>query len=327
MRALPGVASAAGGVNTPFDDSEWDSSVHITGTPPDKPGEEPEAEMNEVSPDYFKTLGIPLLRGRDFDGRETPGQPREAIVDESFVKKFFPHQDPIGQHLDDNQTLEKNPPPMTIIGVVGRTLNDVPGGDDALAKMTQVHLCAYHNGNTGMYLLVRAASGDPLPLAEPIRRTVLTLDPDVPIAEVTTVGQSIAASMASERLTAVLLGTFAVLALALASLGLYGVMALGVTQRTRELGIRLALGAQRATVLGLVLRQGAALVGVGLGVGLLAALALGHFLASLFYGIGAGDVITLLWVCIVLAGTALAACWVPARRATRLDPVVALRDE
>ena len=193
--------------------------------------------------------------------------------------------------------------------------------------MTQVHLCAYHNGNTDMYLLVRAASGDPRPLAEPIRRTVLALDPDVPIAEVTTLEQSIAASMASERLTAVLLGIFAALALALASLGLYGVMALGVTQRTRELGIRLALGAQRSTVLGLVLRQGAALVGLGLGIGLLAALALGHFLASVFYGIGASDAITLFWVCLVLAATALAACWVPARRATRLDPMAALRDE
>ena len=124
-----------------------------------------------------------------------------------------------------------------------------------------------------------------------------------------------------------LLGTFAVLALALASLGLYGVMALGVTQRTRELGIRLALGAQRSAVLGLVLRQGAGLVGIGLGIGLLAALALGHFLASVFYGFGAGDVVTLFWVCLVLAGTALAACWLPAHRATRVDPMVALRDE
>ena len=156
---------------------------------------------------------------------------------------------------------------------------------------------------------------------------MLSLDPDLPIAEVTTVDEAIAASMASERLTAVLLGIFAVLALGLASLGLYGVMALGVTQRTRELGIRLALGAQRSAVLGLVMRQGVSLVGLGLGIGLLVALALGHFLASIFYGIGAGDLVTLLWVGMVLAATAVAACWVPARRATRVDPMVALRDE
>ena len=143
VRTLPGVASAACGTNTPFDDADWSSDVHITGTPPDKPGEEPQAEMNSVTPDYFKTMGIPLLRGHDFDGRETLGQPREAIVDESFVRKFFPHQDPIGQHIDDNTTLEKNPPPMTIIGVVGRTLNDAPGDNTFLAKVTQVHLCTY----------------------------------------------------------------------------------------------------------------------------------------------------------------------------------------
>ena len=140
---------------------------------------------------------------------------------------------------------------------------------------------------------------------------MLSLDPDLPVADETTVEASIAASMASERLTAVLLGIFAVLALGLASLGLYGVMALGVTQRTRELGIRLALGAQRSAVLGLVMRQGASLVGTGLGIGLLAALGLGHFLASIFYGIDAGDLVTLLWVGMVLAATALAACWVP----------------
>ena len=327
VRALPGVASAAIGTNTPFDDNDWTSSVHLTGTPPDKPGEEPDDEMNEVTPDYFKTMGIPLLRGHDFEGRETLGQPREVIVDESFVKKFFPRQDPIGQHIDDNMTLAKNPPPMTIIGVVGRTLNDVPGRSDFLAHVTQLHLCTYQNDTTDVLLLVRVASGDPLRVVEPIRQTVLSLDPGLPIAEVTTVDQAIAASMASERLTAVLLGTFAVLALGLASLGLYGVMALGVAQRTRELGIRLALGAQRSAVLGLVLRQGAGLVGLGLGIGLLVALALGHFLASIFYGFGAGDVVTLFWVCIMLAGTALAACWLPARRATRVDPMVALRDE
>jgi putative ABC transport system permease protein len=156
---------------------------------------------------------------------------------------------------------------------------------------------------------------------------VLSLDGDLPIADVTTVSASMDASMASQRLTAVLLGIFAALALTLASLGLYGVMALGVTQRTRELGIRLALGAQRSAVLGLVLRQGVGLVGIGLGIGLVAALALGHLLTSAFYGVSGGNVETLLWVCLVLAATALTACWVPAHRATRVDPMVALRDE
>jgi putative ABC transport system permease protein len=327
VRALPGVVSAATGNNVPFDDREWDSDFHLTGTPVYPPGREPEAEYNSVTPDYFKTLGIPLLRGREFNASDVSGQPGAVIIDEPLARKYFPGQNPLGRHIDNNQTLEKNPPPLTVVGVVGHTLNDPPGGNAALADMVQVHLCAWQATESDSILMVRVASGDPLRLAEPIRHEVLAIDPDLPVADVNTMEGNISAGLAPRRLTMVLLGTFALLALVLASIGLYGVMALSVAQRTREMGIRLALGAQRSTVLRLIMRQGAILVGIGLVAGLVAALAATRLLTSLVYGVSDNDPLTLGIVTAVLAGAGLLACWLPALRATRVDPMVALRNE
>ena len=325
IEALPDVAAAATGVNTPFDNNEWDDAVHVTGTPPDKPGEEPSAEVNYVSADYFKVLGMPILRGRGVERGDVAGQEKVVVIDESLVQKFFPGRDPVGQYLDDTNSLDKDAPPVRIVGVVARTRNDEPVANSYLDKMTQVTRSGGQFNGTNRQLLVRVKEGDPLRLVEPVRQIVLGLDPDVPIAQPSTMENNIAASMSSERLTMVLLGVFAAVALALASVGLYGVMALSVTQRTRELGIRLALGAQRGDVLRLVLRQGAALVGVGLAVGLVVALGVGRVLDH--YGVGGSDVATLGAVCAVLAAAALLACWLPARRATRLDPMTALRTE
>ena len=163
-------------------------------------------------------------------------------------------------------------------------------------------------------------------LADRVRQIVQKLDPELPVAEITTMDNEVAASLAPQRLTMVLLGVFAVVALGLATVGLYGVMALSVTQRTRELGIRMALGAQRSAVLALVLAPGSdVLVAVGLGVGVVAALGLGQVLARVLYGVGGSDLPTLGAVCVLLAAAALLACWVPARRATKLDPMTALR--
>ena len=196
-----------------------------------------------------------------------------------------------------------------------------------MEPLVQMTYCGSQLSQNDVTLLVRVASGDPLRLTDPIRHEVLALDPELPVADVSTMDGKISASLAPRRLTMVLLGTFAVLALLLASIGLYGVMALSVTQRTRELGIRLALGAQRAAVLGLVMRQGATLVGVGLGIGLTAALITGRLLSSFLYEAGGSDPSTLGAVAAVLAGAAMLACWLPARRATKVDPMVALRSE
>ncbi len=328
VRALPGVAAAAACANVPFGDSEWDSSFHITGTPPAAPGQEPVTEMNVLSPGYFKLLGIPLLRGRDFGPQDTDGQLKSIIIDEIIARKYFPNVDPIGQHIDDEEEMpESHLPPRTIIGVAAHTRNRAPGEADFLSRAGQIHLCQEQSDTYDETLLVRAASGDPKQFVEPIRRIVLALDRDIPLAEVTTLEASIADSLASRRLTMTLLAAFAGVALLLAAVGLYGVMALSVTQRTRELGIRMALGASRAAVLRMVMTQGAVLVGIGLAAGLLAALAGGRALATLLYGVSGHDLPTLGVVTLTLAAAALLACWLPARRATRVDPMVALRED
>ena len=193
--------------------------------------------------------------------------------------------------------------------------------------MTQVHYAAAQNENPNQHLMVGVASGDPKRLIPGIRDVVRSLDPSLPVADITTMNENIAGRMVSERLTTVFLGTFAALALLLASIGLYGVMALGVTQRTRELGIRLALGAQRANVLRLILREGFGLVCIGLAVGLAAAWGMGKLLSTLLYGVRGTDPLVLGGVSVVLARAALLACWLPARRATRVDPLVALLEE
>ncbi len=328
VTALPGVECAAIGSNIPFDDNEWDSSFHITGTPDDPPGQEPSVEVNVVSPDYFRVVGMPIIRGRTFGAAETPGIPRSIIVDQSFAQRYLAGKDPIGAHVDDNQSREEKPPPVTVIGVVPRTRNEAPGEDNVeKLNFSQMYFPTAQYAQSGVMLLVRAKSGDPMALAPAITREVQAIDPDQPVGQVATMEKNIANSLAARRLTMTLLAAFAGLALVLASVGLYGVMALSVTQRTRELGIRLALGAARADVFRLVLGQGLALVSLGLGLGLLGALAAGRALASLLYNVGAIDLAALGTALLSLAIVALLACFFPARRATQVDPMVALREE
>ncbi len=332
VRTLPGVVGAATVVNAPFGDSNWTSSLHLTGTPDAAPGSEPEADMNVVSPGYFQMMGIPLLHGRDFGPEDQVGRPKAVIIDERLAARFFPGRDAVGQRIDDNQNGDdptgKNVPPLTVIGVVGRVRNGAPGDSPTVETLPQMHLCAAQLLDwVSATMVVHVASGDPLKTADAVKREVLALDPEVPVAEITTMERSIADKLSPRRLTMVLLGTFAGLALVLASIGLYGVMALTVTQRTRELGIRLALGAQRGSVLGLIMRQGAGLVGIGVAVGLVAALVGGRLLTGFLYNVNGSDPLTLGIVVVTLASTALLACWLPAQRATRVDPMVALRED
>lgn len=328
VRALPGVASAAIGVNVPFDDTEWDSSFHLTGTPAHKLGQEPNAEVNIVSPDYFRVMGMPILRGRPFGPEDVSGRPRSVIIDESMARRYFPNRNPIGQHIDDNQNEDKSAPPLTIVGVVPRTRNEPPGEDNVeRLRLPHMYFCAAQIPQEQNSLLVKVSSGDPFALANAVKKEVRMLDPDQPVAKVSTMERNIDASLATRRLTMSLLGIFAGLALALASVGLYGVMALSVTQRTRELGIRMALGAARSDVFKLVLGQGVMLVCVGIVLGLIGAIAATRALSSLLYGIGALDVPAFAVAIASLAFVALLACWLPARRATLVDPIEALRTE
>jgi len=328
VRALPGVDSVAVGSNIPFDDTESDTSFHVTGTPEPPRGQEPSAEINVVSADYFRAMGMPIIRGRAFGPEEVFGQPRSIIIDETLAEKYFPGVDPIGLNMDDNQTMEENAPPATIVGVVARTRNEAVGEDNVEAlNFHHIYFCASQYASMGNTLLVRVKAGDPMALLPAIKREVQALDPEQPIGTVATMEKNIANSLATRRLTMTLLASFAGMALLLASLGLYGVMALSVTQRTRELGIRMALGAARADVFRLVLGQGMALIGIGLGVGLLGALGAGRALASLLYSVQAVDVTALATATTSLSAVALLACFFPARRATRVDPMIALREE
>jgi putative ABC transport system permease protein len=328
VAALPGVESAATGVNIPFDDNEWDSSFHLTGTPPYQPGQEPSAEMNMVSPDYFRVMGMPVLRGRGFGPEDVADKPGVAVIDETLAARYFPGRDPIGLQLDNNQTMKKDPPPLTIVGIVPRTRNEAPGEQNVeKLNFPQIYLSAAQFPNIGVTLLVRVSSGDPLTLAAAVKREVQAIDPDQPVASVSTMEKNIGASLAARRLTMSLLGTFAGLALVLASVGIYGVMALSTTQRTRELGIRFALGASRGDVLRLVLGQGISLIAIGLAAGLVGAFAASRAVSSLLYGVGSLDAVALIGALVMLGVVAFVACYLPARRASLVDPIEALRTE
>ena len=328
VRALPGVDSAAIGANIPFDDSSWDSSFHVTGTPEPPPGQEPSAEINIVSPDYFRVMGMPILRGRAFGPEEVAGRPRSIIIDETLAQKYFPGQDPIGRNINDNQTLDENAPPTTIVGVVARTRNEAPGENNIESlKFHQIYFCSAQYGTPANTLIVRVKAGDPLALVPAVKREVQALDPDQPLGTVSTMEKNIGGSLAARRLTMSLLGAFAGLALVLASVGIYGVMALSTTQRTRELGIRFALGASRGDVLRLVLGQGISLIGIGLIAGLAGAFAASRALQSLLYGVGTLDAAALFGALATLATVAFIACYLPARRASQVNPIEALRTE
>ena len=327
VEALPGVAAAAIGENVPFDGTEWDSSFHITGTPPAEPGREPSAEVNVISPGYFKVMKMPILRGRAFGREDRLQQPRAIIIDNSFAARYFPNRNPIGQQIDDNQTNDPKPPPLTIVGVVPQVRSDVPGEEFDRQHLPQMYFCAAQMATYENNLLVRVKSGHPSQFANAVVGAVQQIDPDQPVAEISTMKKNISDSLATRRLTMTLLGSFAALALVLASVGLYGVMALSVTQRTREFGIRLALGAPRRDVFRLAFGRGLLLVGIGVGLGLLGALGAGRALASLLYNVGSLDPAALLTAIVALAVVAVLACWFPARRATRVDPIVALRYE
>jgi len=331
VQNLPGVEAAAISANSPFDDNEWDSGFHVTGTPPAPLGQKPAAEVSPISPDYFRVLGMPILKGRAFGSEDPPGEKghsRSIIVDESFALKFFPGKDPIGQHIDDNQTLDEKAPPMTIVGVVPRTRNEAPGEDNSeKLQMVEEYILASQGPQSANNLHVRTSLTDIGPLVTAVKREVQSLDPDQPIGQIMTMDEAVASSLATRRLTMVLLGAFAFLALVLASIGLYGVMALTVTQRTRELGIRMALGAARTNIFRLVLGHGISLVGTGIVFGLIGAIAVGRALMSLLYNVGALDTGAVVTATVSLTAVALIACCVPARRATRVDPIVALRTE
>jgi len=283
----------------------------------------PAINTTDVGPGYFRTMGISLLQGREFTAQDGPGAPGVAIINEAMAKRYWPGEDPVGQRLIiQNGSEPKSRGSLEVVGVV-RTGKYRTLSEDALPFFYQPILQVYHPKLT---LVVRAA-GDPRGLLSAVRREIQTVDPNVVPFDMETMKEYMALPLFPAHTTGLLLGAFGFLALVMAVGGMYGVMAYAVSQRTREIGVRMALGAAGEDVLKLVVSQGMRLTLIGVGIGLLGAFAATRVLSSLLYGISPTDPVTFLGVSLVLIGVAFAANYIPARRATKVDPMVALRYE
>jgi putative ABC transport system permease protein len=324
LATVPGVTTV-GLVNpVPLSGGGNQSHYYIEGSPLPEPGRHPSAERAEVNPDYFKTLEIAVLAGRSFDPRDTTDSPRVVIVDTLFVARNFPTgANPIGQRFvygtqppsDEKQWVQ-------IVGVVAHIQNYGLGNP----TREQTYLPFTQSPPTVMGFTVRAER-DAAAIMPSLRAALREVAPELPIYGARTMDDAFEANIATQRLTVILLGTFAALALLLAALGLYGVLSYSVNQRTREIGIRMALGAQAGAVVRLIVRHGIALAGLGLAIGLIVALGLARLLKSVLYEVSAFDPVSFGAVAAVLTIIGTIACLIPARRATKVDPIVALRAE
>ena len=322
IQALPGVNNVSIAQSAPlsyFYAPAFGAPMFVEGHEP-PPGTNPSfSGLNVVSPNFFKTISVPLLLGRDFTNQDQEGASRVAIVNETLVHDFFADVSPLGQKI---RVLGRRPGSYEIVGVVKDSKYRSLGEDPT----PYIFVPYAQNPQPAMSLHVQTIT-DPKPLAAAIRREVQTLDPNLPAFNVMSLADNIDISLFPARLGAVLLGVFGALALLIASIGIYGVMSFGVSERTREMGIRMALGAQRRDVLRLVISQGmtVAVIGVVIGTGL--ALVSTRVVASYLYDVSTTDPLTFVGIALILMGVALLACYVPARRATRVDPLEALRYE
>jgi len=325
ISALPGVSAATLAYDHPLE-SNWVDSFTIEGRPAPAVGNTPAGNFEPVGTDYFRTIGAQIIAGRSFTAADDQDHPGVAIINEAFARYYFPNESALGQHV--------NPSPpariwrnqrLTSFEIVGIARNVKSAGLTAESDPTY-YVPAAQAPLQDMTILVRA-HGDPTALVPALRRAVLAIDPNQPIAEVRSMESIVAASVAQPRLNMFLMTLFGALSLMLAAVGLYGLLSYAVTQRTQELGIRLALGAQVSDVLQLILKQGITLAVVGEVIGMLGALALTRVIRSLLFGVTPTDVTIFSAVVGVLSAVALLACYIPARRATRVDPLVALRYE
>ena len=324
LRALPGVQSAAAVRFIPLTLATGRKDFMIEGRAPSGPGQLPLAAYDIVTPEYFHTMHVPLLEGRDFFWSDSPQTQPVAIINEAMAKHYWPGEDPLGKrfHLygrDDNF------PWMTIIGVVADVREFSPTREAEPIMYFPIAQFAYPDGILRDWVV--RTTGDPVRIASSVPAAVWSVDKNLPVTRMRTMEEVRSISLASQRMNLLLFGLFAALALALATIGIYGVLAYSVAQRTREIGIRLALGAHRKDVLRLVISQGMRLASLGILLGLFGAFALTRLMSGMIYGVSSTDPVTFVAVAALLGVVAIAACYIPARRATRVDPMVALRYE
>ncbi len=322
IRALPGVKSAGAVNNLPLGPNNSDATFFVQGQP-DPPAERQQrAWYTPITTGYLETMQIPLLRGRLFEERDTAQAGRVILINETLAKEYFPGEDPVGKRLGFGRRATPQTNYREIVGVVGNVRFFGLNQEETAAIYFPHAQVASRRMN-----IVARTEGDPMAIAAALRSAVWRFDRDLAIPSLQTLEEVISGSLTARRFTLLLLGAFSALAMLLAAIGLYGVMAYAVAQRTREIGIRMALGAHPRDVLRLVLGQGMALTGVGLAIGIALALALGRSMSSLLYGLAPHDPATFAAVAMLLAGVAALASYIPARRAMRVDPVVALRYE
>jgi len=319
MKAIPGAEAASAGIPLL---GGWQSSFTLEGRPEPPAGQLPSADITRVTPDYFKAMGVRVREGRVFTDHDTADAPPVAMVDETFVRAHFPQGDALGKRFRFGRSSpeDKDVKWMEIVGVVSHVKNY---GVDQESRV-EIYLPYFQSPVTNATLLVRSST-DPAALAASVRQAVKAVDPEVPVYSVRTLAEIVSDRTAQRRLAVMLITVFAAVALLLAAVGIYGVMSYAVAQRTQEIGIRMALGAERRDILRMVLRHGSLMAAAGIGLGLAVALGLARLITSLLFQVSATDPPTFSLVPVVLIAVALLACYIPARRATRVDPLVALR--
>ena len=322
VRNLPGVQSAAVASNLPLTYNGDSMPIGIEGRIDPPPDQRPDVILRVISPGYFNTMGIPVLKGRDFTERDKADSPYAVVISEKTAHHFWPGENPIGKRLKPGSATNDTPW-REVIGVV----KDVRQNDFVEQPKMQMYF-SHEQINTFIFApnaLVVRTSVAPLSLAATVRNTVWTIDKDQPVSDIRSMEEIVSEAVARQRFSMLLLGIFASLALVLAAVGIYGVMSYSVAQRTHEIGIRMALGAQKSDVLKLTVGQGLKLVSIGVAIGLLAALILTRVMSSLLFGISATDPATFVTISMVLVSVALLASYIPALRAMKVDPMFALR--
>jgi putative ABC transport system permease protein len=320
--ALPGVRAAALGNAVPLDGTSFWLTFVVRGSAPVRPSDQPSASIRTVTPNYFTVLGTPLLRGRAFAADDRVNAPRVAIVNQTFVKRFMANEDPIGKYVEIGWTIDGVRQGGQIVGVVGDVRDDALNAD----VDPTFYLPFDQTPVEGIVITARTAA-PPASITSALRGVVRDLDPTLPVYDVQTMEQHVAASVSRQRFYATLLGVFATVALVLAAVGLYGVIAYAVSQRTHELGVRVALGATGTRISRMVIGEGVILTAAGVLVGLVASLGGARIIAKLLYNVKSSDPVTFVGVALLLGVVAACASYIPARRAARVDPLVAMRGD